>query len=454
MLIVLEGIDGTGKGTQSKILVERLQAGWTGRGFIPRFLDTRSHSSERWSVEYLNGDFGTDVHPKLASLAYMMDRRESRGDLEAQLAVRDVVVCDRYTQSNMHQVAKLRDNSEALALAKWLYETEYGLFELPLPDLVVQLDLSVKFAVKLIEKKSPRVYTDKVKDLHEADEEYLGRVRSWYSKVATLTEVRGAKDWREVSVERKRSHTLDRACGSGCVGKSSVKRAVFCCTQKVEGEKNGNTETFDEQDQEDYPAWHGQACGIKKRKEDDYSNEQYGKDDSLIPRDDRCVNDKLCRVNVVRPRFKEGPLVFRPWPALDANDPEHKLKPGRISANERGQSRWLVRVPIANYVGLDEEGCEQSTFVLYRPGDKKAKAKELYQEFFRACYNAHDAGNFGEGRDWLGSWNRYMKGAKNKGAAITTAQGQILHPGRGLPERRQGLHGGSQRRAAGCWSRR
>ena len=200
MLIVLEGIDGSGKGTQSVKLVESLkQKGADVALFaFPRYTITRFGAVVG---QYLNGDFGVGVHPKVASTLYACDRFESKHDLEAQLAVRDIVVCDRYVPSNLaHQCAKL-NKEEGTKLAHWICDIEYGLFQVPVPDLVICLDLSVESAAKLIEKKAQRAYTEKKADLHECDLEYLKAVRNWYSFLPTSNCSRH-RQWEVVSVER------------------------------------------------------------------------------------------------------------------------------------------------------------------------------------------------------------------------------------------------------------
>jgi dTMP kinase len=203
MLIALEGIDGSGKGTQAASLVEKLKQ---------HGLDVALFSFPRYEVtrfgavigEYLNGDFGEKIHPKLSSTIYAVDRFESCEDLKAQLSVRDVVVCDRYMPSNLaHQCAKLEPNSlgESDELADWIWDMEYNLFKIPKPDLVICLDLRVEFAALLIAKKAKRSYTDKKADIHEADLDYLSEVRKWYRKLGSSESLQH-KDWQVVSVER------------------------------------------------------------------------------------------------------------------------------------------------------------------------------------------------------------------------------------------------------------
>lgn len=204
MLIVIEGIDGAGKGTQVGILQARLRV---------RNKKVHAFSFPRYDVtsgggaigQYLNGKFGdpVSVHPQLASLLYALDRFESRNDLRAQIAVQDVVVCDRYVPSNLaHQCAKLND-TEGEALCQWINEIEYDLYELPVPDLIIQLDLPVELAAKLIAKKARRSYTDRKQDGHEADLTYLANVRKWYDKLEVEARTRCDR-WVKIQVDNLR----------------------------------------------------------------------------------------------------------------------------------------------------------------------------------------------------------------------------------------------------------
>ena len=185
-LIVIEGVDGSGKGTQAQQLTERLTA--TGRRVrllsFPRYRETLfGHAIG----DFLNGRFGqlNEVHPFLASVLYAADRYESKNVLTEALEQSDVVVCDRYVPSNLaHQGAKL-DGAEREELLRTIERIEFDVFALPRPSLVVLLDVPVEIAQLNIAAKKPRSYTDKAADLQEADADYLQRVRDVYLQLAS-----------------------------------------------------------------------------------------------------------------------------------------------------------------------------------------------------------------------------------------------------------------------------
>lgn len=185
MLVAIEGIDGSGKGTQAGRLCERLKSSGAAVELLsfPRYTATRFGKA---IGEFLNGRFGSlgEVHPMLASLLYAGDRFESRDVLRKSIQTHDVVVLDRYVASNIaHQGAKLQ-GAEREELTKWVETVEFEIFELPKPDLVILLDLPAATAQTLIAKKSARTYTDKKADLQEADGSYLAQVGEVYRQLA------------------------------------------------------------------------------------------------------------------------------------------------------------------------------------------------------------------------------------------------------------------------------
>lgn len=194
-LIALEGIDGSGKGTQARRLHERLIAGGRSAKLIsfPRYADTLFG---RTVGDFLNGRFGTldDVHPFLASLLYAGDRFESRSMLLEAADSHDAIVIDRYVASNIaHQGAKL-DGDERREFVDWIGTIEHDIYQLPQPDLVVLLDLPAEEAQQLIAMKRRRDYTDKAADIQEADGDYLARVRQVYLELAE-----GQPNWHRVT---------------------------------------------------------------------------------------------------------------------------------------------------------------------------------------------------------------------------------------------------------------
>ena len=186
LLIAIEGIDGSGKGTQASRLVERLSSEGVSCTLLsfPRYTETLFGAS---IGKFLNGDFGSleAVAPQLAATLYAGDRFESRGVLLEALAQQQLVVCDRYVPSNLaHQGSRVEDQRQA-ELIEWIERIEYDVFQLPRPDAVLWLDLPPQLSQKLIRLKAPRDYTDRAVDLQEADIEYQIGVQQVYGSLAS-----------------------------------------------------------------------------------------------------------------------------------------------------------------------------------------------------------------------------------------------------------------------------
>ena len=177
MLVVIEGLDGSGKGTQTKLTAQRLKE--QGRDLRQiTFPDYDSESSALVKM-YLSGAFGDkpdDVNAHAASSFYAVDRFASyRQDWGRFYESGVLVIADRYTTSNaVHQTPKL-PREERRAFLKWLFDFEYRLLELPKPDRVVYLDLPTEISEEMMRRREEKTHTQA--DIHERDEAYLAACR-------------------------------------------------------------------------------------------------------------------------------------------------------------------------------------------------------------------------------------------------------------------------------------
>jgi dTMP kinase len=175
-LIVIEGLDGSGKGTQAALLAEYLR----GKGCRVREISFPDYASDGSALVrmYLNGELGGSpdaTNAYAASMFYAADRYVSyRTDWEKDYLEPDtVVIANRYTTANAyHQLAKLpRDQWDGFLT--WLWDFEFARLGLPKPDAVVALSMRPEVSRALIEKRCAE--TGVKKDIHEADKEYLER---------------------------------------------------------------------------------------------------------------------------------------------------------------------------------------------------------------------------------------------------------------------------------------
>ncbi len=172
-LVVLEGIDGSGKSTQFQRLWKRLEAeGKSLRRIVfPRY-DNDSSALVR---QYLGGVFGdkpSDVNAYAASTFYAVDRYAAfKSDWGADYRAGKLILSDRYTTSNAcHQGAKL-EQQQRQAYLDWLYDFEFRLLELPKPDLVLYLDVDLDAARRQMARRQQQTATQA--DIHEKDLDYL-----------------------------------------------------------------------------------------------------------------------------------------------------------------------------------------------------------------------------------------------------------------------------------------
>lgn len=187
MLVVLEGLDGAGKSTQVKKLRTYLESLFGDLEYIhfPRY-DAPVYGD--LISRFLRGDFGSNetVHPQLVALLFAEDRHGAAPQMKERLAKGGAVLLDRYVYSNIaYQCAKVGDPDEAEALRDWIFNTEYGDFELPLPDLNIFLDVPIGFVESKLKSQrggADRDYLEGAQDIHEADMAFQIRVRDIYRK--------------------------------------------------------------------------------------------------------------------------------------------------------------------------------------------------------------------------------------------------------------------------------
>lgn len=180
--IVIDGLDGSGKATQAKLLVKRL----INEGYDVEMADFPQYGE--WSCQfvekYLRGEFGgaLDVGAKRASLFYAIDRYAASFQIKEWLDQNKIVISNRYVSANKgHQLGKINDVEEMKHFLKWINEIEYDIFDIPVPHLTLFLHMTPKVGQQLVDKKGERLYTHgKKRDIHEDDLEHLRNAERAY----------------------------------------------------------------------------------------------------------------------------------------------------------------------------------------------------------------------------------------------------------------------------------
>lgn len=187
-LIVIEGTDCSGKGTQSELLYEYLlNNGYnvyktsfpmydtpTGKIIGGPYLG-KEHICKGWFQEGAN-----NVPAKVASLYYAADRLYNIDEINKHLSNGDIVILDRYVTSNMgHQAGKIKDKKERLAMFKWLEKLEFDLLELPRPDIKIFLHMPYTYSKELQKNREEL-------DEHEKSKENIVNAENAYLELADI----------------------------------------------------------------------------------------------------------------------------------------------------------------------------------------------------------------------------------------------------------------------------
>lgn len=182
LLIVIDGTDGSGKTTQTELLVERLRA--AGQA-VETISFPRYDCSACGAIKaYLAGEYGTasEVGPYAASVLYAVDRFDARRQIKAWLDAGKIVVANRYVSSNMgHQGGKIADREQRAAFYRWEDEFEFELMGLPRPDLSIILHAPAEIGMALAAKRDGSAGSD----IHQADLGHLKAAEQAYLDLAT-----------------------------------------------------------------------------------------------------------------------------------------------------------------------------------------------------------------------------------------------------------------------------
>jgi dTMP kinase len=207
-LIVIDGTDGSGKATQTTLLIKHLKRD----GYKVKTVDFPVYYSNFFgkfighclSEQYYNF---VKVHPKIVSVLYAADRFESKNKIDKWLKEGNIVIANRYASANqIHQGGKIANTKKRENFLKWLAEMEYEVFKIPKPDAVFYLNVPISVVLKLIKKRNngqARAYLKKKKDVHEKDVKFLEN-----SRKSALWLVKTQRNW--INIECMHRDVLKR----------------------------------------------------------------------------------------------------------------------------------------------------------------------------------------------------------------------------------------------------
>lgn len=195
-LIVIDGVDASGKETQTKLLFEKLVS--NGKDVKMVSFPAYNNPSSTLVRMYLNGDFGknpNDVNAYAASSFFAADRYATyKTDWGHLYESGTVILSDRYVSSNMiHQAGKIEAEAERNEFMAWLDDLEHNRYGLPRPDITFFLDMPVEWGQKLMRERANKIDGTSSKDIHENNLEYL--TKSYNTAVAAAEKY----GWKRIS---------------------------------------------------------------------------------------------------------------------------------------------------------------------------------------------------------------------------------------------------------------
>lgn len=199
ILIAIDGVDASGKQTQTELLKKRLEADGVSLKCVS--FPAYDNDSSVLVKMYLNGKFGnkpSDVNAYATSTFFAADRYATyKTDWGKDYENGTVILADRYVSSNLiHQAGKIDNPIEKDKFLSWLDDLEYNIYGLPRPDVTVFLDMPPEYGVKLMKDRVNKSTGDSQKDIHESDIDYL---KKSYENAVYVSE---RFSWKRVSCVR------------------------------------------------------------------------------------------------------------------------------------------------------------------------------------------------------------------------------------------------------------
>ena len=219
-LFVIDGTDGSGKQTQFQQLQESLLKDGIDYKVVS-FPNYDSPSSALVQM-YLSGEFGEnakEISPYIASTFYAADRYATfQTGYKKYYEDGGTILADRYTTANMvHQAGKIKDEKEREKFLNWLWDFEFNLYGLPVPNEVFFLNMPVEKSIELMKDRENKFTHQEKKDIHERDVNHLkdayeaacdvSKKYNWYEiKCVKNNEIRTIEDIHQEIYNEVKKH--------------------------------------------------------------------------------------------------------------------------------------------------------------------------------------------------------------------------------------------------------
>lgn len=196
ILIAIDGVDASGKQTQTELLKKRLLESGTDVRTVS--FPAYDNPSSTLVKMYLNGDFGkkaSDVNAYVTSTFFAADRFVTyRTDWGKDYENGTIILADRYVSSNLiHQASKIDNENEKDKFLAWLDDYEHNIYGLPRPDVTLFLDMPPQYGAMLMKDRANKATGESEKDIHESDFSYLEKS---YNNAVFVAEKFG---WKRIS---------------------------------------------------------------------------------------------------------------------------------------------------------------------------------------------------------------------------------------------------------------
>lgn len=183
--VAIEGLDGSGKSTQLKLLGDHLEKSGIPFKYL-HFPRLEEGMYGRLIARFLRGEMGTNdqVDPYLVALMFAGDRADAAGMIRKWVEEGYLVLVDRYVYSNVaFQCAKIEAPVERRRLRDWILEFEFGHNQLPRPDVNLYLNVPLGFTKQQLKNArggDERRYLRGGRDIHEENMDFQEKVRMEY----------------------------------------------------------------------------------------------------------------------------------------------------------------------------------------------------------------------------------------------------------------------------------